>query len=595
MSAALTKVANIKTIKTATKTTNKITNISTNNLMNQIKRTLRTYLPVHLFLSLGLSLRTILPSFSLLLFLCATLSVFVTPSQAGVGGFNEWRIKTGHVMLRGLILTDDGTPIYSEYLTDGSLGVDISPKTGAYKDVYRRPYELNASQHSLGELEEMIGRQNDIAGKVSALSIAKNLPGMFKLSDRPSDQRVGIAHGWSTVRLRFLMEVETPSHGGMQISYIQGYTDYHDPSLSGTIDPHMPFNINSITTVRRVNDQVTGAPITHVQSSFNVVNDPLTNSNTIEDTTQELKLIRPKDVLEGIGYVETFGNDAAVTAVDNRNTYDGNAKASNRTNNVASEHMASVINGYINGNNYTDVGYDRADTLNHAAASVSEQKMSNIPFIEALHTLTGAALPVTFTLAQVDQISPGIGSRTYQPRNGNEQMINTGNILDSNDTEDLFRMSTESTIANTISEGVTSLLVENLLSGIDFTCTNMTPNPEPEFFLTNVDSFIQGIDKTAYVNRFIDKFTALIMSTVTMDNSIGVRLLVHADVLGDTAISVSINNGPDVLFRLPTFCDSLYNPNIANANEHSALVNDFSNVINVATSATSTGHINGMY
>lgn len=50
----------------------------------------------------------------------------INNAYSGVGGFNEWRIKTGHVMSRGLILTEDGKPTYSEYLTDGTLGTDIA-------------------------------------------------------------------------------------------------------------------------------------------------------------------------------------------------------------------------------------------------------------------------------------------------------------------------------------------------------------------------------------------------------------------------------------------------------------------------------------
>jgi hypothetical protein len=65
-----------------------------------------------------------------------TLLFTIQPAYSGVGGFNEWRIKTGHVMSRGLILTDDGNPIYAEYLSDGSLGADIAPLDASLEDSY---------------------------------------------------------------------------------------------------------------------------------------------------------------------------------------------------------------------------------------------------------------------------------------------------------------------------------------------------------------------------------------------------------------------------------------------------------------------------
>jgi len=58
--------------------------------------------------------------------LVITWLVSLPTAISGVGGFNEWRIRTGHVMSRGLILTGDGNPIYAEYLADGSLGADIA-------------------------------------------------------------------------------------------------------------------------------------------------------------------------------------------------------------------------------------------------------------------------------------------------------------------------------------------------------------------------------------------------------------------------------------------------------------------------------------
>ena len=69
-------------------------------------------------------------------FILIAISIVTMQEVYSVGGFNEWRIRTGHVMSRGLVLTESGYPIYTEYLSDGSLGSDIAPMDDSLKDSY---------------------------------------------------------------------------------------------------------------------------------------------------------------------------------------------------------------------------------------------------------------------------------------------------------------------------------------------------------------------------------------------------------------------------------------------------------------------------
>ena len=66
-------------------------------------------------------------------------------------------------------------------------------------------------------------------------------------------------------------------------------------------------------------------------------------------------------------------------------------------------------------------------------------------------------------------------------------------------------VSMEATIATTISESVASLLIDETLSTIDFSITNMTVSSELVVAVSNVKSFIHGLDITIYAEQRWEK------------------------------------------------------------------------------------------
>lgn len=452
--------------------------------------------------------------------------------------------------------------------------------TKEYNNVYNRSLEINATPTNMMYLENTIADQLSRSSRISPIALANNVPDIIKISDM-AGSLVNIANGWSTIRLRFVIEVEKQTGPGTwEICYVQGFTDYHDPSIRGKIDPNMPMHINSITNVIR-NITPDNRVMTRVVGSFNILSDPYGTGYTVENTTQKHKLLRPKDISDGIQKNSMVGFNNIETT-DIRSTYgSGIPSESKRTNSISSVNLAEVFNAFIYAKEATSIGYDVDDLFNPASSKLNEQQMLRTSFVEAISNITGMPGTVTFNLNMLQMLRPDVESILVYADN-TTPMYNQNAILDSNNTERLDGFNIESTIANTLAENVSSLLLEELLSTISFSITNMTPNSELVHSITYANSFIHGIDIVIYAERFIDKLKTLVMPGITKHNMIGVELFVHADIVGDTTIAVGINGAQPIVYRLPTFCNSLYTPIISNENNYNVVVGDMTNMLTVA-------------
>ncbi|WP_144395384.1 LamG domain-containing protein [Pleionea sediminis] len=74
---------------------------------------------------------------SVSLLLAFGLSLLSMSSAYSVGGFNEWRTKQGFVMARGLVLTEDGYPMFAEYDEEGNIVVEqVAIRDPSMEDAY---------------------------------------------------------------------------------------------------------------------------------------------------------------------------------------------------------------------------------------------------------------------------------------------------------------------------------------------------------------------------------------------------------------------------------------------------------------------------
>jgi len=445
-----------------------------------------------------------------------------------------------------------------------------------YKDSYTRSYNLNATHSTLNELENVLSRSAVGAnGTISDALIAKSLPNIMSISAQPLGI-TQIANGWGTQRLRFIMEVESNVSGMNMVNYIQGYSEYHDPSISGHIDPQMKFFINSIATVIRMVDPVNGMTIVKPHSNFNVIADHFSGTQYQEVTDPTLKLIRPTDVMSNISNIQMFGG-----SVGNIHNYTdnvaGNVSVSDRANNNPIKHFTKTVNSYINSKNMSDVSHDPNDIMATASNNVSETNILTIPFIGALHGLTGVPSPSAFTMDHISALDPAIQEKTIMIDNANEVTPSVTTMLDTSNTEDLYKPNIESVISSTIAHSVSGMLIDNLLSMVDFSTTNL--GGENMTTISNARSFIEGIDITSYVNKVVTNLNFILMPEISQNGLIGIEMFVHSDVLGETTVSISVNAQPHTVYRYPTFADSLYSPVISDEANKIMFADDMSSVL----------------
>jgi len=463
----------------------------------------------------------------------------------------------------------------------------IATRKNGYNDVYGRSYDLNMTNGGQNALENFLANSSVLKrGGLNNITVANNLPNLVSMQNSPT-HKVNIANNWGTQRLAFIMEVESNIGGSMLVSYLQGYSEYHDPSLSGRIDPQVPFHINSIATVTKMVDPITNMLIAKPYSNFNIIKDAFNNTQAIEEITDDkFKLIRPSDVISGIGHVTTFGRDSGLVR-DTVSDLSAASTSSDRGNNSPIKYLTKTINSYVH--NLNTPGYEEEDNLMLATAEyASDHSLVAIPFINALYNQTGVPAPTVFNIDILSRMDPDIQNKILLIENGSTLVPNTPtSILDTNNTEVNYKPTIEATIANIVAHSVTDLLVSNLLATVDFSVSNrMGP---PLVVISNVRSFMDGIDVTSYANKLSTGVEAVLMPEITQNGLLMIELLVHSDLLTETTVSVSVNAAPPVVFRFPTFADSLFSPIITNQTNQTLFTDDMSGVLNTVYNIVNTG------
>ena len=464
----------------------------------------------------------------------------------------------------------------------------VTRKSG-YNDVYGRSYDLNMTNGGQATLENFLaGSTVAKRGAVNELGLASNMPNLVTMQARPGHM-VNIANNWRTQRLAFIMEVESNIGGFLLVSYLQGYSEYHDPSFSGRLDDQVNFHINSITTVTKMVDPITNMLIAKPHSNFNIIKDAFNNVTAQEITDDSLKLIRPSDVVSGISHITTFGKEAGMVH-DTVSDLSGAPTSSNRGNNSPIKYLAKTINSYVHNLNSSSYVDNEENLLLATAEHASDHSLLSIPFISALYTHTGIPTPTIFTIDILSKMDPMIQDKILLIENNSELLSNMpSNALDTDITEVNYKPTIESTIASTVSHSVSDLLVSNLLATVDFSVSNrMGP---ALVVLSNVRSFMEGIDVTSYANRLVTAVETVLMPEITQNGLLLVELLVHSDLLTETTISVSINAAPAVVFRFPTFADSLFSPIITDATNRTLFTDDMGAVLNTVYNVVNAGEM----
>lgn len=468
----------------------------------------------------------------------------------------------------------------------------LIPTRKQYQDTYQRTLDLQLNATGLNMLEAMFHNEGVVNNSgLNNNAVATSLPGVINYS-ATSTGIADIVNGWATQRLRFILEVEDTVGHNTLVSYIQGYSEYYDPAQNGKVhvDDNMLFHVNSITNVTKTVSPATGELIVRPHSTYNVISDQYGGSKYEEIMSPEtdFKMVRPVDLVNDI---QTLELDTGLGT--EFHTFTGTLHMSDtvsrRSNNDPIEYFTKTVNAYTDAKNTSNMSADATGIIKAASTNLKEPTTNSISFMYQLHKITGEVTPTAFTMNNLNTMTGGNIKSVIEVMDKSFEAIQDmsvpTNFMDTEHTEVLYKADKDTQIVNSIIHTLNTYMAESLLSNLSIQVTNMAM--EPVITPLGFDSFITGINAIPYVEMVKSKIRTSLLPQITQNNVIGVEFIFTSDLLGDTSISLSLNGAPPVVYRMPTFADSLYNPMVTTKENSSALAHDF-NVVLDATYGTAT-------
>ena len=448
---------------------------------------------------------------------------------------------------------------------------------GDYKDIYSRSISINADNNAINGLRNLLNKDNHITD-ITSMEISNYVNGTASLSSVPSF-KANIPNGWQTKRYRFMLAVSCFDGISEDISYIQGFSEYADPSISGHVDPNMHFYINSITSVMKVYDPNTGRYFVRPKRSVNIISD-MANGHRYEEieSPNSLKLIRPVDVMNKIHVLNQMEDNFNV--IDTTGTLQ-NTTVSARNNADPSNYLAKTLNGFLEAKSSI---MNTADTVSLyrnslSSAFIREGKLVDDIFIKQLYNITNIINPTSFTLNILKMMDPDVEFKgkiiSRNPLFGAEAYGTLGRETDVAETYDA---SVETLKAATVFHSMNSMLIDNMITKLSVSFSNES-GPIPVIIVTDINTFIESPDLMALDNKIKQHNRSVLMPILTDNSYTAVNVVFETDLLGDTNISISVNHGPAIIYRYPAFADSLFSPVISTKDNMSVLVEDVQNLM----------------
>lgn len=445
-------------------------------------------------------------------------------------------------------------------------------------NMVQRSMRLNVNNHDLNNIYQLYDQNK--SGKISAIDVSKVVPNVMKINDAP-DRNVNIINGWGTERYRFLLVcVSQMSNGSIFRSHIQGYSDYAEKSFSNQIDPKITLFFNSMINTVTTRDPVSGMGVTRVHSAFNIIYDTLLDSYAYQEDNNVLRLLRPQDVINEMQIFNTYGaGEQVLNMTSRRGTIPSASKGANR---IGASHLADTLNAFNTAKLVSGIGYDDDDIFTNAQASVSEFNLNNIPLIMTLSNELRVMTPGSASLEKLERISPNLNERTFLSQPSEVPFSDTA--LFTNDTEDLSQITIEASIASMVADMATGMMMDNLLTSITFSMTNMNFGSELGEIVMDFNSVIPDIDKTAYIQRFMASFKNIAMPQITQNNLIGVEITATIDIMSSARVQVLVSgNNIPIVYNIPLYADSLFTSVVSSKEQHDRSITEYTNLINMIT------------
>lgn len=445
-------------------------------------------------------------------------------------------------------------------------------------DQFRRPYKLSVDGRTVNIIRDTVERAGgNVRPSILANILGDSLAPSTEIEDvSPMDGK------WQDARYRYILEVEVdaPSRFGNGLRIIVcGYTDRVDVSYAGTLADDLRLYVNSIVGVSdwyetsRSGHQILRSRVT---DNYQVM---LGDFNPGSQRGSDWKM-RPVDIFNTLELNENLqSDDPNEITVDTRSSFGAGVDTNRRSNNQRTHYLSRLITADAAGGNNATVFGDEFSPINSqrnamAADNIQESVIYTNRFLEMLmrdrETDKNLRRKGYFEFADLAVISDN--GRTDGLKNILD-VYDRRQLRNSYESESWRSGRLETIIANTIAQEVPSIMVDCLMSSIEFTCSNLTPyrfNPDDntEFVVLDATTFIQGDFGKEIFKVFESRFLLEVFKMISRNGEIGITLEVDVEIAGGTTIDVGIDGQPLERYFFPTFCDSLLVPTLTDNNQN---------------------------
>jgi len=452
-----------------------------------------------------------------------------------------------------------------------------------YKPCYQRTYDINVNHGTLNQLENALSGAGVKTGRpISESLLLANAPDIMNIAAAPGKQ-ILIPNGWDTKRFRWVMLAIETLDSDTLYHYIQGYTDHSEVSFNRNLDPRTTFYINTITTIKKTEDFTRpGVYDYQLMSTYNVITDVMGSSGfQPANITDRDSLIRPQDVYDTLSQQAIAHEHGIPDSIDGSSIIaPGMATTSRKSNNNPISHLTATLNAGVRGKLLSRSSSDPASLYCEASGSLTEWSIARNGFISALYKATGIVSSTSFTLADIEQLSPGIKLDVFT--NQQVKAVNAPGFGTSYETEsDLHGMDITTSVALTAMNVINGYAAESFLrvAGISLSVVNgvanVLPTAAPQFLLPIPDVRLQEM----LIEQFRIKVETHASAMLTQNYSYDLELHYFMDMYTDTLIRLSINHGYEQVFRLATFADSLFTPVITSGFQRGNLLDSYNTLV----------------
>jgi hypothetical protein len=440
-------------------------------------------------------------------------------------------------------------------------------ESGTYNPQYRRPYETTLDRSTLGALQERLDGSQEFSP-----AMMSGVANQFIRPQATPEREVNIVQGWGERRARFMMEVEHQyMTGGVITEVILGYTNYWGLGTTGSIDPRMEFYVNSTMHIR---NSIERSPMGNqiyssvIDSSHVMADNNWGQGGGIYNPEKDHRM-RPVDVFSTMSRSHLPNAEGIL---DMRTALTNTAVKSRRSNSMAANYMATILDTYKNANATQEFGVHEQDILSQARGLVAENPATSDPFLSAVAQVRGTSVGNVFSYGDLLSIDPGVDHVTVVQFMAD---AHRAQVHQAGQTQHWGGADLETHTATILSQAVPSLLMSLMLTGIGFKSTNRTVGGQIHTSLFDVVGF-SSVDLTPFAQQFKVRVEHEILKDLTFNNSMDFAIEMKVDLLGETWIRVSLNSGPMIDYVVPSFCDSLTVPVLTtNANLATRLATDF--------------------